>query len=188
MKTLIFDTETSGLWDNTLIDLDKQPKIIEFFGVVIDDETGEELDEFESFVLIDEDLSYKRPKKGGGFERSIFEITGINNEMLVGAPRFPVIAQNVKAIIESADLVVAHNMIYDYEVVNFEFKRIGQSVNWPPMIDTVEKTEWLKSFRLSLSDLHEFLFGEKFAGAHRARYDVMALKRCYLELKKRGLV
>ena len=57
---------------------------------------------------------------------------------------------------------------------------------WPRLCCTVENTEWLHGHRLSLSALHEELFGEPFSGAHRARTDVAALTRCYLELVKRG--
>jgi hypothetical protein len=42
--------------------------------------------------------------------------------------------------------------------------------------------------RLTLSNLHEHLFGEKFKDAHRARSDVMALVRVARELRRRGLI
>jgi len=50
----------------------------------------------------------------------------------------------------------------------------------------VQETEWIKGHRLSLSALHEELFGEPFSGAHRARVDVDALTRCFNELRQRG--
>jgi DNA polymerase-3 subunit alpha len=39
---------------------------------------------------------------------------------------------------------------------------------------------------MKLADLHEFLFGEGFEDAHRAKSDVMATVRCFIELCKRG--
>ena len=42
MKHLIFDTETTGLPRNTIVQLDKQPRVIEFAGILWDDATGDE--------------------------------------------------------------------------------------------------------------------------------------------------
>jgi hypothetical protein len=61
-------------------------------------------------------------------------------------------------------------------------------VKWPRRICTVEQTQHIKGFRLNLSGLHEFLFGEKFSGAHRAKVDVAALVRCSSEMFKREML
>jgi len=42
--TIIFDTETTGLPVNSIIDIKKQPEIIEFAAIKIDDETLDEID------------------------------------------------------------------------------------------------------------------------------------------------
>ena len=39
-----------------------------------------------------------------------------------------------------------------------------------------------------LTELHEFLFGESFTGAHDALTDVKATARCFWELYKRRLI
>ena len=44
------------------------------------------------------------------------------------------------------------------------------------------------SRRLSLSDLHEMLFQEKFDNAHRAESDVLATARCLRKLVEDGVV
>ena len=85
--------------------------------------------------------------------------------------------------------MIAHNLSYDYAVLMAEFSRCCTegSVKWPiRRICTVQETEFMKGFRLNLTSLHEELFGEPFAGAHRARTDVEALTRCCIELFKRG--
>jgi hypothetical protein len=41
---------------------------------------------------------------------------------------------------------------------------------------------------MTMAGLHEYLFKEKFEGAHRARVDVQALKRCCLELMRRDML
>ena len=53
-------------------------------------------------------------------------------------------------------------------------------------ICTVEASYHYNNKRMKLQDLHEFLFGEGFTDAHRAKSDVMATVRCFIELVKRG--
>lgn len=177
MKVLIFDTETTGLWSNTLISLDKQPEVFDWFGLTFDTETHEVLGELQR---------YSKPY--GKIEVKASKATGKKDEDFAGYDRFEVSANDIKQYIEKHDAVLGHNVVFDIEVTNFEFKRLGMEVNWPPAIDTVEKTEWIKGHRLSLTDLHLFLFDAKFEGAHEAKTDVLATMRCYSELLKRGWI
>lgn len=75
-------------------------------------------------------------------------------------------------------------------MIDFEMKRLVTELAWPErLVCTVEATEHLKGHRLSLTKLYEHLFpGENFPGAHRAKADVQALVRCYVEMFKQGLV
>jgi DNA polymerase III epsilon subunit-like protein len=177
MRALIFDTETTDLIANSLLPEKHQPRIIEFFGHIVEDDgtVVRELD----FLC----------HPGHRLEKVTTNITGITDEMLKDAKPFSAFEGEVRALIGEADAVVAHNLSYDFDVVNFELKRCGtlDRVKWPAIrICTVQETEWFKGFRLNLSGLHEHLFGEPFSGAHRARVDVAALTRCYVELRKRG--
>ena len=178
MKAFIFDLETTDLVKNSVVGLDHQPSIIEFFGHIVDLKTAEVIQELEFLC---------HP----GFE--IFpvttKITGITPKQLKGQPPFKKFEGEVRGIIHSAEAVIAHNLSYDYAVLMAEFSRCGTegSVKWPiRRICTVQETEFMKGFRLNLTSLHEELFGEPFAGAHRARTDVEALTRCCIELFKRG--
>lgn len=175
MKWFIFDWETTGLILNTQRPLNKQPHGIELYGCILDTETFEILDEIDTFL-----------DPGVPISAEITKITGITAEMVVGAPKFDAIADRLRGLIEGADAVLAHNLSYDKPLTDFEFARIGQSLEWPQLLCSLEATEWLKGFRLSLSALHEELFGEPFTGAHRAAVDVQALTRCVVEMIKRG--
>lgn len=176
MMTLCFDTETNGLIKNKLVPLASQPQVIEYFGLTLeDDET-----EGGSYTCL--------INPGKPLPPEIFKITGINDEMLKHAAPFSTVAEIIKTHIESHDAVVAHNLSYDKAMIDFEMSRCGLKVKWPRLICTVEQTESFKGHRLSLTALHEYLFGEPFTGAHRAETDVHALARCYVELKKRGVV
>ena len=178
MKALIFDTETTDLVKNSVVGLDQQPHIIEFYGEIVDLATAEVIDELEFLC---------HP----GFEIAPIttKITGITPEKLKGQPPFSKFEGQVRAIIHSAEAVIAHNLSYDYALVMAELARCGTegSIKWPiKRICTVEQTEWFSGYRLNLNALHEHLFGEAFTGAHRARTDVKALTRCCVELFKRG--
>jgi hypothetical protein len=61
-----------------------------------------------------------------------------------------------------------------------------QKIKWPDKICTVEQTVHLKGYRVSLSVLHETLFGMPFTGAHRAKVDVSALLFICKELYRIG--
>ena len=92
-------------------------------------------------------------------------------------------------MVQEADSIVAHNLSYDLDIVNFEMDRCDKKAKWPLCrICTVEETEWLKGHRLKLADLFEHLTNEQFKDAHRARNDVKALTRCFNELRKQEFI
>lgn len=175
MKWFIFDWETSGLISNTQRPLHKQPHGIELYGCVLDTETLEILDEIDTFL-----------DPGIPISAEITKITGITPEMLVGAPKFETIADRLQGLIEGSDATVNHNASYDVPLTNYEFARIGRQIKWPQVLCSLEASEWVCGYRLSMTALHEHLFGEPFSGQHRARQDVEALTRCVIEMIKRG--
>lgn len=172
----IFDTETTGLIKNSRLSLDKQPRVIEFYGELVNDETGEVLEELEFLA-----------NPGFPIEAIITQITGLTDKDLAPHPDF---RKNVPRVVEffgKAEEAVAHNLQYDKGMIGFEMARAEVDFKWPArMTCTVQRTEHLKGHRLNLSRLHELLFQKPFDGAHRAREDVKALTRCFLELRRKG--
>lgn len=176
MLAFVFDTETTDLIANSAKALDKQPHIIEFYGCLVDTTSSKVKGEVEFFC-----------DPGIKLSETTIKITGITDETLKGAKPWKEHQAKVQALLKKSEAVVAHNLSYDYAMVNFEAQRTGKEILWPgKKVCTVEGTEHLKGFRLSLTALHELLFEKPFDGAHRARVDVEALTRCYLELLKRG--
>jgi DNA polymerase III epsilon subunit-like protein len=172
---LVFDTETTALVANSAQPLHKQPQIIEFFGLFLNDD-------FEEAGTIHQLFHPGKP-----LPAEVVKITSITDDMLKGAPSFAIGHEPVIAAIERSHTVVAHNLSYDMSVVNFEMERLKKKVVWPHnRVCTVEATEHMKGFRLNLGALHSELFGESFTGAHRAENDVRALARCFVELARRG--
>lgn len=177
MKTLLFDTETTGLVGPGLIAPEFQPRIIEFFGVIIEDD-GSVVEELEFLA-----------NPGQPLEPKITQITGLRDEDVKFAAPFEKHASKVQEFFNSADQCVGHNLAFDLSMVNIEFERLGRTFRWPKiLICTVAETEHIAGYRLSLTALHEYLFEQPFSGAHRARQDVEALVKCWTELKARELV
>ncbi len=175
MNALIFDCETSGLIDNHSVALDQQPSVIEFYCCSVDLATGIMSYEYETLV--------KPPKP---IDAKITSITTITNEMLKDALPFTDVADKIKLQLESTGLLIAHNASFDKEILDLEFERLGQKIIWPRVCCTVEATVHLSGYRLTQSALHQLLFNEPFAGAHRAKADCAALTRICVELFKRG--
>lgn len=176
MIAFIFDCETTGLVKNSLVPINHRPRIIEFFGHLVDSDSGEVLSEVEFFC-----------NPGITLEPIITRITGIKKQDLEGEKPFKDNAEKVAEMIARADAAVAHNLSFDMAMVDTEMEVAGIELSWPErLICTVEETEWMKSHRMKLIDLHTELFGEPFTGAHRARTDVDALTKVYLELVERG--
>lgn len=178
-----FDTETTGFVLNRLVEPDRQPRVTEFCAIVTD----------ENFQQIDELDFLCNP--GIKITPEIVKITGITDQMVKDEPPFVMMADQVRRFVGpelggKLNVVVGHNLNFDISMINAEFNRLKIApVEWAKiLICTVNQTEHLKGHRLSLSALHELLFGEKFEGAHRAKVDVHALIRCFAELKKLGEV
>jgi len=168
MRALIFDTETTGLISNRTVRLDRQPHIIEFYGCIADLKTGE--------IERELDILIKPPVE---ISAEITKITTITNDLVRDLLPFSAHAADIKSLIESAPLVIAHNMAFDREMVEIEMERAGLTVAWPQTLRTGD-------FRLTLSALHERLLGAPFSGAHRAKVDVAALLRCCVKLHEKG--
>jgi DNA polymerase III epsilon subunit-like protein len=176
MRTLIFDTETTGLIKNTQLPLDQQPQVIEFYGYVQDTEGD------------DEEMQF-RCNPGKPLPDIITRITGMTDQDLMHLPPFRDFADELKKLIESCDRTVAHNHSYDFHMISMEFDRLETLIRWTEnQVCTVEITEWVKGHRLSLKNLHINLFGEAFDDAHSAKGDVEALRRCFGEIEERGWV
>lgn len=177
MRHLIFDTETTGIPRNTIAPLDKQPRVVEFCGILWDDTIDHEQEHTWLF------------NPGIPIPPEATRICRITDEMVSTAPAFAEKAPAIRALLMLADVVVAHNLFFDIHMVSTEFRRAGTpDVKWPTGICTVEATEHIQGHRLKLLQLHRILFNEDFTGAHRALDDVRALLRCYRELIKRGMI
>ena len=169
IKVLVFDTETTGLLAPRAARISRQPSIIEFYGEIIDGK--------ESHYLFNPKM--KLPP-------FITKITGLRDIDLKDKPEFRSRAKTIVKLIESVDIVVAHNFSFDKGIIEINLERAGIAPpKWPRGICTVEATEHLYGRRMSLTDLYIDIFGQGFK-AHRAKEDVKALIRVFSKLLEDG--
>lgn len=178
MHTFVFDTETTGLLKPEASPLDEQPRIIELYGVKIDEEFNM-IDEFE--VLLN---------PGAPLDPIITKITGLTDDDLKDAPTFVDIYDDLADFLLGTEEMVAHNLAFDRDMLKHELMRMDKMLNfpWPKNhICTVEQSINIKGYRLKLEQLHQIAVGQGFESAHRAKNDVFALVRCFHYLREHGI-
>ncbi|MBO0958181.1 ATP-dependent DNA helicase DinG [Neobacillus sp. MM2021_6] len=136
-KFVVIDLETTGNLPK------KSDKIIQFAAVVI--ENGKITEKFSSLI---------NPKKA--IPPFIEELTGINDDMVAGAPLFSEIAEKVTSLLEGA-YFVAHNVLFDLSFMQEELIQAGGEGFFGPVLDTVEMARILypTADGYKLSDLAE---------------------------------
>ncbi|AKA35324.1 DNA polymerase III subunit alpha [Flagellimonas lutaonensis] len=184
---LIFDTETTGLpkrWDVPITDTDNWPRCVQIAWQLHDD-MGR---------LVDHQDFLVKPE-GFNIPYEAEQVHGISTALVEkeGTPLQEVLEKFNEAL-SKTKFVVGQNVDFDVNIMACEFHRKGveNSLQELPVLDTcTEKTAELckipggrgGKFKLpTLTELHEFLFGEPFAEAHNATADVEATARCFLEL------
>ena len=194
---LCYDTETSGLPMKHLPDAHPtQPYLVELGCLLM----GYDGREHASARLI------VRPE-GWVVPETAARVHGIDTAFAaaVGVPMALAVATWVN-LRSRAHVLVGHNLEFDRRVMSIAMERLQRRpttagpavwhctkelaavlVNLPPTPKMVA-AGFTKPKPPTLQELHRFLFGEEFAGAHSAMTDARATARCYLELVKRGVV
>src|SRR6056297_711069 len=184
---LIFDTETTGLpkrWNAPITDTDNWPRCVQI-AWQLHDELGN-LIEHQNFLVKPEGFNIPYESE---------QIHGISTALAEeqGVPLGEVLEAFNQAL-QQTKFVVGQNVGFDINIMGCEFHREGveSPMTELPVLDTcTEHTAELcqipggrgGKFKLpTLTELHEFLFGEPFAEAHNATADVEATTRCFLEL------
>lgn len=190
METIIvFDTETTGLIKPKIRRLSDQPFIIEYCFKKYHFSKNYNADPCRSiFCDIGSISGFLKPPMP--LPKVITKITGITDKDLENSPKFIDKVDEITDFFLGVDVLVAHNLPFDRSMLANELLRLDKVLNfpWPPRhICTVQETLKIKGYRLSLTKLHNHLFGDDF-NAHRADEDVEALSRCFIELCKQGII
>ena len=137
---------------------------------------------FDGHETVDQFISLVNPEIP--IQPFVVKLTGINNSMLVNAPKFFEIAKRIIEITQDC-IIVAHNAQFDYRILRTEFRRLGFDFQ-SHTICTVELAKKLLPQQLSYS-LGKLVraLGIPIADRHRASGDAIAtLKLFQLLLEK----
>ncbi len=189
MNILFIDTETNSLPINRTLSfehLDNWPRIVQISWALFSD-LGIPISE-KNYII--KPNGFKIDNNGracqtNGITQEIADLNGISiHDALI----------KFNDAVDSADLLVAHNMNFDRNVTFAEYLRDGQEertkVKKKSMCTQKVGTDFCKipgyygDYKwASLSELYFKLFNERFE-AHNAKNDVEALAKCYFELKR----
>lgn len=193
----IFDSETTGLPEPRGIPATdpRYPHLVQLAGIALDIDTEREMGSFEVIVTPD------------GYEIPAGMAHGITQEqaLRVGVPLRLAVALYTNFRRRST-VVVGHNVEFDLGIMAAALHRVSANgvdtgsqrvtctmtistdlVKLPPTERMVKAGYGHKHKLPNLTELHQFLFGEGFDGAHSALADVRATARCLLELRRRGV-
>lgn len=196
-RIVFFDTETTGLPKNYKApadDLKNWPRIIQLAIAVYLESDAVGIQKVKSKEFLIKPDGWEIPNQkfwiDNGFSTEKSEVEGVP---LIEALNF------FKEQIQGADLLVAHNMNFDSNILGAEMIRAGFSTGqkvkkFCTMMATIDYCQLPfpnggTGFKFpSLKELHLNLFGEDFKDAHQASSDAEACAKCYFELLKRGLI
>ena len=189
MRIFVFDTETTWFIDKKENDLTKQPRIIQFAGILWDLENWIFKEEKRVDILIN-------PKMPIPFESS--KVHHLYDIDVKNAPFIEDKIDEIMSYINDSDAIIWHNIEYDEDMIKIELKRLNQEYRYQPkqvictMKNTVDfcaiKWNWERFKYPKLWELHKKLFDEYFIWAHDAMTDVEATLRCFVELAKTWII
>lgn len=200
MNALIFDTETNGFkrkYKNGPSRADKLGRVIQLAWEVVEIETGDTITKSCHLIRPDgwiipsvsyfmrQGQSEEAARKSARFWVDNGYSTYTNARE--GIPMTEALTSFIAAI-NISDLLVAHNLVFDKEILSAEMIRYGiKASRRLPSICTM-KAIHERSGKLSLANLYKVLFGADFPGAHDAGRDVSACGKCLIEMIKRGII
>ncbi len=139
---------------------------------------------FDGHEIVDQFISLVNPEIP--IQPFVVKLTGINNAMLVSAPKFFEVAKRIIEITSDC-IIVAHNASFDYRILRTEFRRLGYNFE-AKTICTVELAKKLipEQPSYSLGKLVRAL-GIPMADRHRASGDAVATVKLFKMLLEKDV-
>lgn len=183
MKIFVFDTETTGFINKKETDLDKQPKIVQFAGILWDLKDGTFIEEKRVNILVNPGIPIPF------WASQVHHIYDID---VKDAPDITQVLDEILENINNPDIIIWHNIEYDESMVQLELKRLQKEYAYKPKqsICTMKTTvdycaiqwNWARFKYPKLWELHKKLFDQYFVWAHDAMVDVEATLRSFVKL------
>lgn len=161
---IVFDVETTGLSS-------QYDKIIELAAVKV--KNGEIIDKFERFS-----------NPGERLNETIKSLTGITDDMLVGAPPIEEVLTDFKEFVGDA-VYIAHNASFDMGFIDTGFERLGFGATKNAVIDTLELSRTINTEygKHGLNFLAK-KYGVELTQHHRAIYDAETTAHIFIKMLK----
>lgn len=185
---LFFDTETTGLPKNynaSYDDLDNWPRVVQLAWVLTNKK--KEIIEEKSFII-----------KPDGFTipAASFAVHGIDDAKAnkLGVPLAEALSAMNKSLLQKVPTLVAHNILFDINVLGAEFLRLNIKSNFMDLARICTMKSSIEFCSLpnrkfpKLAELYRCLFDSDFENAHDALADVVACYKCFFELKERNII
>ena len=187
---IFFDTETTGVPKNynaPASNTKNWPRLVQL-GWILTDESGNEISSGNEIV---------KPE-GFVIPADASRVHGITTEVALREGKS--LRQVLQSFLKDAEGIkcfVGHNVSFDQKVVGAELYRLGitDTVSTRRSLDTmIAATDYCKipgtyGYKWpKLIELHRKLFGCDFEAAHDAMADITATKKCFFEMKRRGLI
>jgi DNA polymerase-3 subunit epsilon len=131
---------------------------------------------FDGHKVVDKFISLINPEKE--IQPFVVNLTGINNKMLITAPKFHEVAKRIVEITQDA-VIVAHNAQFDYRILRTEFRRLGYNYERKTLCTVdLSKTLLPEAESYSLGKLVRSL-GIPVSERHRANGDALATLKLF---------
>ena len=139
---------------------------------------------FDGHEVVDQFISLVNPEIP--IQPFVVKLTGINNAMLISAPKFYEVAKRIIEITTDC-VIVAHNAAFDYRILRTEFRRLGYNFEARTLC-TVELSKKLlpEQPSHSLGKLVRAL-GIPMADRHRASGDALATIKLFKILLEKDI-
>lgn len=195
MIALFFDTETTGI--KTWQDPDFVPKLVQLGCILQDLDTGR--------VLAELNLIANQYPMDPPIPQGAINVHGITNEMAANYGIDPkLIDLAFSELLKKADVVVAHNIDYDMDVIHDNMPLSKEVIKYKNTFCTMDGNLYIVKAPLSdkqkayfsskgkkpdapykvpnLTETHVFYFNEPFVGAHDAMADIRACRDIFLAM------
>lgn len=137
---------------------------------------------FDGELVIDKFISLINPERE--IEPFVVQLTGINQQMVKNAPKFYEVAKRIIEITQDC-IFVAHNVSFDYRIIQTEFRRLGFEYERLTLCTvTLSKKLIVNQTSYSLGKLCKAI-GIPILERHRANGDAMATVKLFKILLER---
>ena len=188
MRVLVFDTETSGLIPKKYESLTECPYILQLACILVDTDGSKVINKIDS---INEIINAPIDK----LDDKVMEITGLTIEKVKSGVEIVPLLNKLKNMMENCDVLVAHNLEFDSNMIKLECIRNDIELNVSKACYcTMKKSTQLCNIQKensfgkylkwpTLEELHKHLFPTvEVKNLHDAYVDSILCLRCYLML------